>query len=176
MVKFSVAVAFTGIVAELNAADSEGGATTASDALAVLPEPPSTEVTVTLLFLAPAVVPVTFTDNVQDAPAARVPPDRLTEDDPAAPVAVPPQLLVNVGVEATTRPAGKLSLKATPVNAIAFTAVFEIVKLKLVLPLSGIVAAPKVFVMLGGVATVSLAVAVFPVPPFVDDTAPVVLL
>ena len=44
-----------------------------------------------------------------------------------------------------------------------------------VVPFSGIVAAPKSFVMVGGVATERFAVAVLPVPPFVEETAPVVL-
>jgi len=35
-------------------------------AVAVLPVPPSFEVTVVLLFLVPAVIPVTFTENVQE--------------------------------------------------------------------------------------------------------------
>jgi hypothetical protein len=49
------------------------------------------------------------------------------------------------------------------------------VKLRLVVPLTGIRAAPKDFVIEGGTTTVTLAVAVAPVPPSADVTAPVVL-
>jgi hypothetical protein len=176
IVKLNVVVPFTAIVAGANAAAKDGGATTVSEALAVLPVPPSIEVTLTLLFLAPAVVPVTFRLKLQDAPAPSVPPDKLTEDDPARAVPAPVQVVVSALGVATTSPAGRLSVKATPVSAIAFSAVFETVKLKLVLPFRGMLAAPKLLVMLGGVPTVRLAVAVLPVPPLFDDTAPVVLL
>src|SRR5215469_14220047 len=81
-----------------------GGANTVIDALAVLPVPPSLELTVTLLFFCPAVVPCTFTDTMQLALAASVPPDKLTEPDPLTAVAVPPQLLLKFAGEATTRP------------------------------------------------------------------------
>src|SRR6266853_736268 len=50
------------------------------------------------------------------------------------------------------------------------------VKLSEVVPFSGMLAAPKAFVMVGGEATVRLADAVFPVPPFVEVTLPVVLV
>jgi len=45
-----------------------------------------------------------------------------------------------------------------------------------VVPFSGIVAAPNALVIEGGVATVRLAEAVLPVPPFVEVTLPVVLV
>jgi len=151
------------------------GATTVIEAFEVLPEPPSVEVTCTLLFFTPAVVPCTSTETVHDALDASVPADRLTVPEPPTAVAVPPQLLVKLGVEATTRPAGRLSVKATPVKA---TFVFGLVMLKLseVVPFSGIVGAPNVLVMLGGLATIKVAVLlVAPVPPLVELIAPVVL-
>ena len=43
-----------------------------------------------------------------------------------------------------------------------------------VVPFNGIVAAPNAFVIVGGLATDKLAVAVLPVPPFVEVTLPVV--
>jgi hypothetical protein len=52
----------------------------------------------------------------------------------------------------------------------------EMEKLRLVVPFSGMVGAPKVFVMLAGAATVRFALAVFPVPPLVDVTLPLVLV
>src|SRR6185437_1020342 len=45
-----------------------------------------------------------------------------------------------------------------------------------VVPFSGMLAAPKAFVIDGGEATVKLAVAVLPVPPLVEVTFPVVLV
>ena len=107
--------------------------------------------------------------------AATVPPDKLTEDDPAVAVAVPPQVLLRLGVDATTRPAGKLSVNAKPVSA---SPVFGLLMLKLsvVVPFSGMLDAPKDFVILGGLATVRLALAVFPVPPLVEVTLPLMFV
>src|SRR5579864_8815066 len=45
-----------------------------------------------------------------------------------------------------------------------------------VVPFSGMLAAPKALVIVGGVATVKLAEAVLPVPPLVELTAPLVLV
>src|SRR5262249_38139503 len=78
------------------------------------------------------------------------------------------------GVE-TTRPAGRLSVKATPFS-VTLVFGFVMVKLSEVLPFSGILAAPNTLAMLGGVATVRFAVAVLPVPPLVELTLPVVLV
>src|SRR5215831_16063399 len=94
-----------------------GGATTVMEAFEVLPVPPSVELTCTLLFFTPAVVPCTVKETVQEALGARVPPERLAVPAPPVAAAVPPQLLVRFGVEATTRPAGRLSVKAIPVKA-----------------------------------------------------------
>ena len=47
------------------------------EALEVFPVPPSVEVTWTLLFFTPAVVPCTLTETVQEALAAKVPAERL---------------------------------------------------------------------------------------------------
>ena len=94
----------------------DGGATTLIEAEAVPPVPPSFEVTwPVVLFFVPAVVPVTLTEKVQDALAARLAPVRLTLPDPATAVIVPlPQEPVRpLGVE-TTSPAGNVSLKPTP--------------------------------------------------------------
>lgn len=46
----------------------------------------------------------------------------------------------------------------------------------LVVPFNGIAPTPNDFVMLGGVATVSPALAILPVPPLVEVTLPVVLV
>src|SRR5437764_8930203 len=96
-----------------------GGDTTVMLAFDVLPVPPSLDVTVTELFLMPAVVPVTSTLKVIVPLAATVAPDRLMEVAPAVAVTLPPPglaLLSPLGV-ATTRPAGRLSVKATLVRS-----------------------------------------------------------
>src|SRR5437762_3538910 len=129
-----------------------GGPTTVMEAVEVLPVPPSVEVTCTLLVFDPEVVPCTLTETVQEPLCAIVPPERLTLPEPATAVAVPPQVLLNpFGVD-TTRPAGRLSVKATPLSV---TFVFGLVMLNVseVVPFSGMLAAPKALVMLGAVAT-----------------------
>ena len=57
---------------------------------------------------------------------------------------------------ATTSPAGKVSVNATPVSDTAFAAGLVMVKVKLVVLFSGIVAAPNVLLMVGGATTVQL--------------------
>src|SRR6202049_5208922 len=68
-----------------------------------------------------------------------------------------------------------MSVKPTPLSATAFGAGFVTVKLRLVVPVSGIVGAPNVLVIAGGATTVRLADAVPPFPPSADVTAAVVL-
>src|SRR5262245_28224703 len=105
MVKVKLVEPFTGMPAAPKALMITGGATTVIEAFEVLPVPPSVEVTCTLLFFTPAVVPWTLTETTQEALAATVPPDRLTVPDPAVAVAEPPhELLRPLGV-ATTSPA-----------------------------------------------------------------------
>ncbi len=112
---------------------------------------------------------------MQDALLARVPADKLTDPDPAAAVAVPPQVLLRFGVEATTKPAGRLSMKASPVSA-RFVFGLVMVIVSEVVPFSGMLVAAKAFWTEGAVATVRLAEAVLPVPPFVEVTLPVVFV
>src|SRR5258708_4433045 len=152
-----------------------GGATTVMLAFEVLPVPPSVDVTWVLLFFTPAVVPVTFTTTVHEALAASVPPERLAEPEPATAVAVPPHVLVNPLGVATTSPAGRLSVNATPFSVTPVFG-FWIVKVSDVVPFSGIAAAPKTLVIVGGLATVRFAVGVLPVPPLVELTLPVVFV
>ena len=127
-----------------------GNATIVKVAEAVLPLPKFDVTAVVLLFMTPGAIPTTFTLNVQDAPSASVAPVRLTVPEPAVAVMEPPPQvpLKPLGV-ATKRPAGRLSVKPTPLTG---TAVFRfvIVKLRLVLPLSGTVAAPNVLLIVGG--------------------------
>src|SRR5512141_2774901 len=89
-------------------------------AVAVLPTPSAVELTVTLLTCVPTLTAVTLTENVHDAPPARVPPVRPTVLDPAVAVIVPPPQLPArpLGV-VTTSPAGRVSVKPTPARAVA---------------------------------------------------------
>src|SRR5882757_9445802 len=175
MVNVSEVEPFSGMLAAPNALIMTGGATTVIEALEVLPVPPSVEVTWTLLFFTPAVVPCTLTETVQLALAAKVPALRLTEPDPATAVAVPPQVLFNALGVATTRPAGRLSVNAIPFS-VKLVFGLLMVKVSEVVPFSGMIAAPNALVIEGGVATVKFAEAVLPVPPLVELTAPDVLV
>jgi hypothetical protein len=151
-----------------------GGPITVRLAFEVLPAPPSFEVTCTLLFLTPAVVPVTSTAKVHDEPTpgdvVRVPPDRLMLPLPAVAVIVPlPHEPVTFGVAATTRPAGKLSVKATPL-CVTLVCGWLIVKLSVLLVFSAMLVGLNDLVMLAGEPTVRFAVPVLPVPPLVEVT------
>src|SRR5689334_3505647 len=78
MVNVSEVVAFCAIVEGLKVLAMDGGASTVTLAEAVPPVPPSFEVTFpVVLFLRPAAMPVTFTENVQEPFAAMLPPLRL---------------------------------------------------------------------------------------------------
>src|SRR4051812_47518155 len=99
-----------------------------------------------VLFLVPAVVPVTFTCTWQLAPAARevVPPESVIVASPAVwpGLTVPPHVLLKPGVVATCRPAGSTSLKATPFIAPGLPAGLVTVMVSVVVPPNAIVAAP----------------------------------
>jgi len=133
------------------------------------------EVTCTLLVSVPAVLPCTLTETAQDPAAAIEPPDKVTEPEPALAVTLPPQELVVPGVEATTMPAGNVS-----VNATLFRAAVELglvmLSVRVLVPPTATVVGLKLLEIDGGPATVSGAEAVLPVPPLVDVTAPVVLV
>src|SRR5260370_10392292 len=128
MVKVKLVEPFSAMLAAPNALMITGGPTTVILAFEVFPVPPSVEVTCTLLFFTPAVVPVTFTDKVQEVLIARVPAERLTEPEPATAVAAPPQVLANPLGVATTKPAASFSLKATPLTPLAFAPRFAMFK------------------------------------------------
>jgi hypothetical protein len=131
------------------------------------------------LFFVPAVIPVTFTENVQPALATSVAPESEMVPDPAVAVMVPPphDPVRPFGV-ATTKPPGRGSLNPmfdSEAPELGFCTVNE----SDVVPPTGIVAAPNTFEIEGGTAaavTPKVALAVEPVPPFVEVTAPVVLL
>ena len=121
------------------------------------------------MFCGPRAVPVTFTENMQDAPAASVAPARDMVPDPAVAVMVPPPHvpLRPLGV-VTTKPAGKVSVKPIPLCEVAFE--FITVNVRLVVPPITTLGAPNTLVTLGGAITVSIAIAVFPVPAIVSVT------
>jgi hypothetical protein len=169
--KVTDVVPLRGMLAAPKALLIVGGASTVMLAFAVLPVPPSVELTCTLLCFTPAVVPVTFAEIVQEALDPSVPPDKFSEEAPAAAVAVPPQVLLRLLGVATTKPAGRLSVNAIPFS-VMFVLGFWIVKVTDVVPFKGIVAAPNTLVIDGGLATVRPAVAVFTVTPLVEVTAP----
>src|SRR5258708_27483965 len=94
---------------------------------------------------------------------------------PATAVAVPPQVLVSPLGVATTSPAGRLSVNATPASATALAGGLVMVKVSEVVPFSGIPDAPNALTIDGGATTSILADAVPPVPPSVDVTGPATL-
>jgi len=99
------------------------GTSTFSGAEVVLPVPPLAETTVVgPVVYGMAAVTVIFTVSVHERPAAITAPDRLTIPLPDAAAAVPPHVLLRPFGVATNISGGKLSVKATPVNATVFTA------------------------------------------------------
>ena len=152
MVKVSEVVAFSAMLLGLKTLAIDGGATTLIEAEAVPPVPPSVEVTLpVVLFCVPAAMPVTLTENVQlELFAASVAPLRLITFVPCVAVIVPPpqEPVRPFGVE-ITRPAGSVSLKPRR-SAAAVVLLFWMVKVKLVEPFSGMLAAPNALVMTGG--------------------------
>jgi hypothetical protein len=167
-------VAFTAMLIGLNALAIDGGATTVSIAvLLVVPVPPSVEVTFpVVLLLLPAVVPVTPTENVHEEPApgdaVSVPPVRLMALLPAVAVIAPlPQVPVTLGGVATRTPAGKLSVKASPLRVLAVFGLV-MVKLSMLLAFNTTLVGLKALLMVGGVNTVTLALEIFPAPSWVE--------
>lgn len=106
---------------------------------------------------------------MQLAPGASDAPERLTLDEPAVAVAVPLHVVLRFDGVATTSPAGKLSVNAIPFS-VRFWLLLEMVNVRLVVPFSGMVAAPNCLAILGGLMTVRLAedVDCAPVPAAVE--------
>ena len=118
---------------------------------------------------------VTATLMVQEPLTGIVPPDRPIEAEPAFAVNVTPQEPVRLFGEATTMPAGRLSVNETPESAIVFADGLDAVKVRVEAPFGAINVGAKVSASDGGPMTVRLADAVPPVPPAVELTVPVVL-
>src|SRR5260370_5235333 len=83
---------------------------------------------------------------------------------PTAVVAPPLQVVDTLLGVALTDPAGRVSVNATPVSVRFWLVLLSIVNVRLVVPFSGIVAAPKAFTICGGLITVRLAIALLPFP------------
>ena len=160
-------------------ATATGGATTVIVAwLLVPPVPPSVELTGPLvLFLAPVVVPVTSTWTVQLEFAASIPPLKLRLVSPEAGAglnAPVPQVVLPFGVGATTNPDGRLSVNDIPVKAVALFG-FVIVNVRVATPPVQMVEVLNDLLIVGAAAAFRVAVLlVVPVPPLVEETAPVV--
>jgi hypothetical protein len=128
-----------------------GPATVTVAVLLVAPAPDSFDETAPVVFAcAPTVTPVTFTPNVHDALAASVPPDKFKLLAPAVAVTVPlPQVPVSPFGEEITNPTGNVSTNPTPVSADVFPAGFVIVKVNVVDPFRGMLAAPNALLIVG---------------------------
>jgi hypothetical protein len=94
------------------------------------------------IVLEPAVPDVTSTLNVQDEPAASVPPESESEDAFAMGKNVPPQVELAFGEEATVTPLGKVRLSATPDNPSSPAPLFGLVRVKV-----SVLGAPVVMVV-----------------------------
>src|SRR5260370_1350216 len=176
MVKVSEVEPPNGMLAAPKALMMAGGVTTTRFAVAGLPVPPLVEETLPVVFTKfPDAVPVIFTVRVQVLLAATVPPVSEILPEPATAVATPPQVLVSPLGVATTKPAGSVSVNATPVSATVLAPGLVMVKVSDVVPFSGIAAAPKALAIEGGATTLMLADAVPPTPPSFELILPVVL-
>ena len=167
--------AFKPIVAAPNDFEIEGGPSTTRLAFEVFPVPAFEEVTCTLLFNVPVMMPCTLTETAHDPLAGIEPLARLTELAPPLAVTAPPHVLVAPGVDATTIPLGKVSVNATPLRA-RLELGFVTLNVKVLVPPTGIEFGLKPLEIDGGDATVRLADAVEPVPPSLEVTFPVVLV
>src|SRR5579864_8932740 len=169
MVKLNVLLAFSTMLVGLNALLIVGGLATVRVAvLLVAPVPPFVELTAPVVFdTVPDCVPVTFTTMVQLVPGvAMLPPDRLMLVLFAVAVTVPPQVLLTPGVLATCNPFVKVSLNAIPLSAVVLLPGLAMVNVTVVVPFSGILAAPNALLTVGGATTFKSAVLlVVPVPP-----------
>lgn len=107
----------------------------------------------------------TFSEMAQVPGASEVIPILTLVEPLVAPVAVAPQLLVKFGVEATTTPLGRLSVKAMEVALPEFG--FVTVKLRLETPGETIELGVNAFDSVSAVAAVKVALAAAPVgsPP-----------
>jgi hypothetical protein len=176
IVNVSVAVPPIGIVVASKLFEIDGGPTTVNVAVfEVVPAPLSFELIAPVVFIhTPVVEPVTVTLKLQLVPPVNIPPVKVILFDAALVVSVPPQVVVLESP--TVTPDGSVSVKLIPLR---FCDPFGlvIVKLRLVVAPSSTLEEPNALLIVGGAATLNIAVfEVVPVPPLVDETWPVVLL
>ena len=171
-------VVFRGTLVGAKVFVTVGALLTVRVAEAVKPVPPFVELTVPVVFTAaPAVESVTATEMAQLVPAVAMdPPVSESERSPGFGEKVPPQVSVAAGVAATLIPEGSESVTATPDSAPPLPAGSVIVMVKVEVAPPAMLVGLKVLVMVGGAMTFRTALAVVPVPSFVELTAPVVLL
>lgn len=125
-----------------------------ADAAALVPV---LALTVTLLLLAPVVLPVTFTAKLHELPAGNDPLDNEITLLPAtALMAPPPQELLSPFGVATTRPAGSVFVKPRLVAAPPDVAGLAIEYVRLVEPFNGVLAEPKDWLIVGGMDTINV--------------------
>ena len=168
MVKLSEVEPFSGMLDAPKAFAMVGGATTVMEAFAVLPVPAFVEVACTLLFFTPAVVPWTFTVTVQLEFGRSDWPLRLTEPEPGVAV-IGPGAAPAHNCRCGNNQAGRQVIsKPAPGNGQVLVVLLSRVKVRLVVPFSGIVAAPNAFTICGGLMTVMFADDVFPLPASVE--------
>jgi hypothetical protein len=118
---------------------------------AVLPLPPSVEVTASVvLFCVPVAIAEIFKANVHDTPAARVASDREMLSDPAVAVMVPPPQLPETPLGVVTmRPVGNVSANPIPLRELAVLGLLR-AKVSEVVPCKATLAAPNDFEIVGG--------------------------
>src|SRR5262249_58638560 len=167
---------FSGMLAAPNDLAIVGGATTVIIAVLLVPPVPplAAETVPVVLFFTPAVVPVSVTVTVQLVLVPIAPP--LSEIMLGAVVVrVPPPQTVELPL-GTVRPAGNVSVNATPVNAVVVFG-FVMVNVSTLVPFSGMVDASNDFIIDGGPTTVSCTGPLLPPAPLSFELMlPVVLL
>jgi hypothetical protein len=146
-----------GIDAAPNPFTSFGGSTAVTVAVLVLPGPAS-EPTVTVFVCGPACVAVTLRVTLQTVLASSMTPERLTVEDPASAVVVPPQPSLNPFGVATTSPNGRLSVNLIPlIEAPPSMFGFPSMNVSDVFPLTAIMFAPNALDTVGGEANAGAA-------------------
>ena len=126
----------------------------------------------------PGEAEVTSTVTVQVLPTAMVPPLKLRLPVPEEAVnngePQSGEVFALEGVATTTLP-GRMSLKLTPVRSWVLLGGLTSVKERVLVPLTVIELGLKALLIVGGAITVRMAEAVFPSPPFLEVTVPLVL-
>ena len=147
--------------------------------LDVSPVLPSVELTVeVVLFMLPGCASETLTEITHGLAVVTVAPDTLSKvelDVKPLVVGLPQLAVLRFGVAATCKPFVSVSVKATPVRVRVLAPGFVIVNVSCVAVFGPTVVGLKALLIVGGAATLSVAVLlVIPVPPSVELIAPVV--